>query len=157
MEPPVQHAETEHNGSPSPGRSGPFVERLTDSTRGLVEDVKEWVELRIQLFQLEVEERIEAKLNQGVLAGTVALVLLLAVVFGLTALALGLGTWLGHPAWGFLAVAVLLGIGAAGLWAVRPRLVGRAPAKPRTGSERPEPPRLKAADRNALTPPSDAS
>ncbi len=40
-------------------------------------------------------------------AGFIA-VLLVAALFGLTALGFGLGAWLGHPAWGFLAVTGLL-------------------------------------------------
>ncbi|HYE96101.1 MAG TPA: phage holin family protein [Rubricoccaceae bacterium] len=80
------------------------VARISDHLAGVSEDLREWVELRIALAKAEVTE--QAKLYAGqAAAGVVAL---LALLFGLVALAHGLGAWLGHPGWGFLAVTVLL-------------------------------------------------
>ncbi len=148
MEPATkQHRE---NGVPSSegpaSRQSPKVERITRQARGLVEDVKEWVDLRVQLVQLEIEERIEAKVNQVVLGGVLAVILLLAGVFGLTALALAMGSWLGNDAWGFLIVAALLVLLAAGLWAAKPRVLKKTP------SPLPENKRLEATQTRALPP-----
>lgn len=84
---------------------------------------------------MELEERVEAKANQIVLGVIVGGIALLAVVFGLTALALGIGAWLGHAGWGFLVVTGLLVLLAVVIRAAQPELVqvGRSsepPARP---------------------------
>ncbi|MEM6647424.1 MAG: phage holin family protein [Bacteroidota bacterium] len=94
------------------------VTRITEHTRGLVDDVKEWVELRIQLAKLEVAHEVNQRKTQVVVGVTAAVVALVAVLFMLVAAALGLGAWLGHPAWGFLAISVLLLLVAALLGAM---------------------------------------
>ncbi|RMF60857.1 MAG: hypothetical protein D6746_06280 [Bacteroidetes bacterium] len=123
---------------PLPGGIGPShqlasdttrVGRIARHTRGLVEDVKEWIELRMQLVQAQIEERVEERINQAVLAALVAGVALLALVFALVAASLGLGAWLGHPAWGFLIVASVLLLLALVLHRLRPRMVRRRPGK----------------------------
>ncbi len=115
------------DGAPGPGRALPEgankVERLARETRGLIDDVKDWVDLKIQLVQIEMEERLERKLNQALLGVILAVVAFLALVFALTALALGLGSWLGHDAWGFLAVTGLLALVAVALRLLKPRMV----------------------------------
>lgn len=103
--------------------AGGKVQRLAAHTEGLVDDLKQWVDLRIELARIEVEERVEAQANQVVLGILLAGIGLLAVVFGLVTLALGLGAWLGHPAWGFLAVTGLLILLAVLLRAAQPELV----------------------------------
>ncbi|WP_456425121.1 phage holin family protein [Rhodocaloribacter sp.] len=115
------------DGAPGPERQLPDgankVERLARETRGLIDDVKDWVDLKIQLVQMEVEERVEQKLNQALLGAMLVVVAFLALVFALTALALGLGSWLGHDAWGFLAVTGLLALVAVALRLLKPRMV----------------------------------
>ena len=84
------------------------IERITDHSKGLVDDVKAWVELRLKLTQLEVETKIQAKINQFAMRMAPLIVLALGGLFALVTLALGLGWWLGQPFWGFLIVTVLL-------------------------------------------------
>lgn len=105
------------------GGSDGKIQRLADHTQGLVDDLKTWVDLRIELARIEIEERIEKQANQVALGILMAGLGLLAVVFGLSALALGLGAWLGHPAWGFLAVTGLLVLLVVLLRAAQPELV----------------------------------
>lgn len=97
------------------------VQRLRQQLGMLVEDLRAWVELRLKLTQLEIEERIEARMRQLLMRALVGVLAGLAVVFGLVAVALGLGSWLGHPAWGFLGVALFLVGLAAILHALRRR------------------------------------
>ncbi|GAB5519571.1 MAG: hypothetical protein RhofKO_18220 [Rhodothermales bacterium] len=99
------------------------VTRITEHTRGLVDDVKEWVELRIQVAQLEVQQTVEQKLNQAIIGGILAVLALFTVSFLLIALALGLGAWLGHAAWGFLVVGGLLGAVTAFFAIKKPTIV----------------------------------
>jgi Flp pilus assembly protein TadB len=96
---------------------------LAQHTQQLVEDLKTWVDLRIKLVRVDLEEQIQSKANEVALAVTLAVVAFLAVVFGLTTAALGLGAWLGHPAWGFLIVTVLLVLLAVVLRAARPEFI----------------------------------
>ena len=94
-----------------PAHGGP-LDRVGQHAAGLVADAKEWVDLRIKLAQAEVMEKVDTEKNRvvarvvplavfGVMAG-------LGALFGLVAVALFLGWWLGHAAWGFLIVAVVL-------------------------------------------------
>ena len=106
-----------------PAVSGGKVERLAQHTQYLVQDLKQWIDLRIELAQLELEERIESQVNRVLLGLIVAVLAALGGFFGLVALALGFGAALGHPAWGFLIVTVLLAVIAAVLRAAEPEFV----------------------------------
>ena len=130
MESPGSLERSPQQDAPLAPISGNKAQRLAQHTQQLVEDLKTWVDLRIELAQVELEERIESKANEIALAVALAVIALLAVVFGLTTIALGLGAWLGHPAWGFLIVTVLLVLFAIVLRAARPEFVpvGRGPA-----------------------------
>lgn len=85
--------------------------RVSDHASGLVNDVKEWAELRIELVKKEVERRIEGRLstvkNQAIVGGLAAV----TGYFALFTIAFALGALLGHPAWGFLILTVLLAVG----------------------------------------------
>lgn len=114
-----------------PGRTAPDrqlpdgrskVQRVSQHTRGLVDDVKAWVELKLKQTQLDIEESVEAKIRQAAIGAVLGLLALLALVFGLTAFSLGVGEWLGHPAWGYLVTTVLLLVVAGILRALQPRL-----------------------------------
>lgn len=93
---------------------GPFskgarkVERIAQQSKGLFDDVKEWVDLKIKFTWLEIQAEIEARQQDVIFGAILVFVGLLALVFALVTGALGLGAWLGHPAWGFLIVTGLL-------------------------------------------------
>lgn len=125
---------------PDPGRSpmidsthllpasGAPTDRMKLHVQGVIDDTKDWVDLRIKLAMIEVEERAKRKLNplvatitekaQEVLRPILitvagATVLGIGALFGLVALALFLGMMFGHPAWGFLIVTILVLIAGA--------------------------------------------
>ncbi len=131
MESPHRLDRTSEPDGPLAPVSGNKAQRLAQHTQRLVDNLKRWVDLRIELAQLELEERVEAKVNEIALGVIVGGIMLLAVVFGLTALALGIGAWLGHAGWGFLIVTVLLVLLAGVLRAARPEFVqvGRSPGR----------------------------
>jgi type III secretory pathway component EscV len=97
--------------------------RIAGHTRGLVEDLREWMDLRIDLAILEVEEKVDDLRNEVALGITLAFLGFFAAMFVFTTIALGLGWLLGHPFWGFLIVSTLLVITAVALAQTRPELM----------------------------------
>lgn len=103
-------------------------QRLRQQTQELVEDLRAWVELRLTLAQMEIEERIETQIRRLLLRLLIGALAGLGAVFVLVAGALGLGDWLGHAGWGFLVVALGLIAVAAGLHFSRRRSSKAEPA-----------------------------
>ena len=87
------------NGTASMGAKK--VERIARQSKGLIDDVKDWVDLKIQLLEMELQEKVFGYVVVGVVG-------VLALVFLFITMALGLGMWLGHPFWGFLIVTGLM-------------------------------------------------
>lgn len=112
-------SDSEPPARPEGGKLG----RIAGHTRGLVEDLREWMDLRLDLALLEVEEKIDELRNEVALGVTLAFFGLFSVLFVLTTIALGLGWLLGHPFWGFLAVSTALVLIVVALYNVRPALV----------------------------------
>lgn len=124
--------ETEHNKSteqkaPSSTEGG-RVDRIADQTRGLIDDIKEWIDLKVELVQLELEERFESLANH--ILGTLLVVVLvfITVLFALIVGALAIGNWLGDPLWGFLVVTGALALITVIVHLSNPRFV-KAPWK----------------------------
>lgn len=99
------------------------IRRIASDMQGLVQDLQKWIDLRLDLAVLEVEERIDKLRNDLALGVTVAILAFFAALFTLTTLALGVGWFLGRPFWGFLAVAVLLILILGVLQTVKPQLM----------------------------------
>ncbi len=83
------------------------VERISEQTKGLFEDFTSWVELRLKLFQAEVQEKVEKKVNAAIIKISPFVAAAIAGFFALITLALFIGWWLGHPAWGFLCITLI--------------------------------------------------
>jgi len=122
-------SESDSTASPK-GRLGQFA----SESRELIEDLREWVDLRVELVQVDIEERIQAVANQMA-------AMLIATVFGLfTALFLlhGLsvliGNALGNEAWGYLIIAAVLGVVTLVVHLAKPTLI-RRPSKEATGGD----------------------
>ncbi len=105
-----------------PSTGGPLG-RIAGHTQGLVEDLREWMDLRLDLALLEVEEKVDELRNEVALGLTLAFFGLFSVFFVLTTVALGVGWLLGHPFWGFLAVSIALVLIVVALYSARPALV----------------------------------
>lgn len=102
---------------------GGKMRRIAAHTQGLFEDLREWIDLRIDLAILEVEERLDEAKNDIALGLTLAVFGFFAVLFVLVTVALGVGWLLGHPFWGFLAVTVALILIVVSLRVTQPALV----------------------------------
>ena len=99
------------------------IERISGHTKGLFDELRSWVDLRVQLVQVEIEEKIDAKVNAITLQVALGICVFLIVVFALVTLALGLGAWLGHAGWGFGIVTALLILVTGVLRVFKPRFV----------------------------------
>jgi len=128
-----------------PGR----LERLAMEVRGLVEDVRTWIDLKIRLIEIEVEERVRDVLNRVVVTVAIGILAFLTLVFVLVTSALALGTWWDSMLLGFLAVTLLLVVFTTLVYVLRPGLVRKRSAgrsdEPRTIEAAKEAPRLEAA------------
>ena len=102
---------------------GGKMQRIAAHTQGLFEDLREWIDLRIDLAILEVEERLDQTKNDIALGLILAIFGFFAALFALTTIALGVGWLLGHPFWGFLAVTVALILIVVGLRVAKPALM----------------------------------
>lgn len=111
------------DGPPADRPQGGKLGRIAGHTQGLVEDLREWMDLRIDLAMLEVEEKVDALRNEVALGLTIAFFGFFAALFVFTTAALGLGWLLGHPFWGFLIVSTLLLAVVATLAQARPDLL----------------------------------
>lgn len=103
------------------------IERITSHSKGLVGDIKEWIDLKVEAVKLDVQHEIEVKKNELIVAAVIVVTGSVGMLFLLVAIALGLGALLGHPAWGFLIVAVIFFIGAGVYWSrMGPKQMQRA-------------------------------
>lgn len=128
MKPP--HTPEEHHGAA--GRSGGAgqegkVHRIGSETRGLLEDFTSWIELRLRLIQLDVQNYIRQKIDEAALKAALVVASLVSGLFMLITLALFAGWALGHPAWGFLVVTGLLFLWTGILYARNRRIRARKP------------------------------
>lgn len=80
------------------------IGRLTNEAKGLVDDTRQWVDAKLRLFELDMEEKLDGIANKVVAGATVVFLASLALVFGLVALALMLGDIWGRQSLGFMAV-----------------------------------------------------
>ena len=118
-----ESATEKDSGGTSSGRLG----RIAEESKGLVDDVKEWVELRVQLLQMEIEERIESVANQVISVIAVAVLALFTALFLLLGAAQFLGEWLGRDAWGYVIVGVVLALVTVFIHSSKPRFIKRLP------------------------------
>jgi len=86
------------------------LNNLAQETRGLVADLKEWVDIKIKLLQLDVEERIEDAVRQVISIVLVLILVLFTILFILIGVAEFLGSWLESTAYGYLIVGSVLAV-----------------------------------------------
>ena len=84
------------------------IGRIGEQTKGLVDDFTSWVELRLKLFQVEIQDKIQAKISEAAIKIAPFVAAAISGFFVLITAALFIGWWLGHPAWGFLVITSLL-------------------------------------------------
>jgi len=128
------------NGTPKSGTEdgegrGNPVSRIAGESRALFEDLREWVDLRVQLVQVDIEERIEKAANEVIAVIMVAVLGLFALAFLLHGLAIWLGGALGGTHWGYLIVAGVLALTTIALRSVKPDFMSRRQQAPSSKEE----------------------
>ncbi len=99
------------------------VQRLANQTKGLVDDVKSWIDLKLSLTQIEIEDKVNLRVNEAVVNAAVAVIGIMCLFFLLVAGALALGQLLDNMVYGFLIVAGALLLILLIVLMVRPRLI----------------------------------
>jgi hypothetical protein len=99
------------------------MKRIATHAQGVVADLRKWVDLRIDLAVIDLEDKLDERLNAVAVGIIIAVFGGLAAFFTLVTIALGLGWLLGHPFWGFLIVTAGLGATAAIVRSTQPTLV----------------------------------
>lgn len=115
----TQQQSTEKEGKTQENESK--LKSMAKETKGLVNDLKDWVDLRVKLLQIEVEERIEAAASKIISLLGVAVLAIFAVLMFLIAAAEAIGLWLGHPSYGYGMVGIVVAVLAVLLNRSRPR------------------------------------
>lgn len=105
--------------APPTGKIG----RLSSEARGLVDDTRQWVDAKLRLFELDLEEKLDGIANKMIAGAAVVFFAALALIFGLTALSLFLGTLWDNEALGFVVVALASFVIALIIQWLRPRFV----------------------------------
>lgn len=105
--------------APPTGKIG----RLSSEARGLVDDTRVWVDAKLRLFELDLEEKLDGIANKVIAGAAVVFFAALALIFGLTALSLFLGTLWDNEALGFVVVALASFVIALIIQWLRPRFV----------------------------------
>jgi len=98
------------------------IDRIVHETRRLGDDLMEWVNLKLRLVQLDVQERIDQELDfvfSGVIVLSMIVIALLMASFGLAFI---LGDLLGELWYGFAIMAFIYVLAAAVISRIRPRL-----------------------------------
>lgn len=98
------------------------IDRIVHETRRLGDELMDWVNLKLKLVQLDVQDRIDRELDlvfSGMLVLSMIVVALLLASFGLAFI---LGDLLGRLWYGFAIMAIVYALAAVVISNLRPRL-----------------------------------
>lgn len=113
--PPGEEAHASSNMRPGK------IDRIAKESQGLIDDIRDWVQLKVTGYILKVEDDRKYQSNAVLRYGIIVFLAATAAVFLLTASSLALGTVLGHTGWGFLVIAGVLTVAAGVLYLVQVR------------------------------------
>jgi Putative Actinobacterial Holin-X, holin superfamily III len=89
----------------------------------LAGNIKEYVNIRIESVKLSTAEKSSAVIANLIGGFIVAVVFLFFIIFTSTALAVGLGEWIGKTWLGFLIVGFLYLIAGIAVWMAREKII----------------------------------
>ena len=103
------------DGNGVPDKAG----RIRQHAQGLVQEVRTWMELQMELAGIRIWERLEVRLSHLRVMYIVSFLACTGLTFLLVAVALWLETFLGHIYWGFALVGLATGLVAWIIYLVR--------------------------------------
>jgi len=122
MESLPDRSSSSESRTPAERPKGGKVARIATHTQNLVEDLREWIDLRLDLAVLDLEEKVDTAKNQAALGVVLAIMGFFFGLFFLMTAAIGIGWALGHPFWGYLIVTGVLGLVLAVFVKAKPEL-----------------------------------
>lgn len=99
------------------------MERIFAKTEELVDDVKEYVDIRIESTKLTIAEKTSLMVANAAAGAAVITAFVFFALLLVTGLSLLIGEWLGKPWAGFMIMAVICLIKAAIIWSARKRII----------------------------------
>lgn len=96
------------------------VDRIAVHSKGLLDDIKDYLELRVTRFALEVREDQQVQRRTYIRYVAIGILGVLAAMFLLLAGAVYLGSILGDVVWGFLVTGSAAALAAGILFGTRP-------------------------------------
>ncbi len=99
------------------------MERIFAKTEELVEDVKEYVDVRIESAKLAIAEKTSLVIANAAAGIAVLIALIFFAMLLVTGLSLLIGEWLGKPWAGFMIMSAVCLIKAALIWSARKRII----------------------------------
>ncbi|MES2330687.1 MAG: phage holin family protein [Bacteroidota bacterium] len=99
------------------------MEKAIEKAEALAENLKAYVNTRIDAVKLEVAEKLSALLGNIVAGLIVGVIFLCFIAFAGVGLSIVLGEWIGEMWAGFLIVAILYFLKAVIIWKARNRII----------------------------------
>lgn len=99
------------------------MEKIFAKVEDLANNIKEYVDSRIEEVKLHVAEKSTAVMANVIAGIVVAMVFILFIIFGSMALAVGVGIWIGKMWVGFLIVAFLYLFVGVLVWKARVKFI----------------------------------
>jgi len=98
------------------------IDRIVSETRHLSDDLTEWVNLRIRLVQIDLQERIDGELDFVFSSVVVIALIVVALMLGSIGLSFVIGELMGNASYGFAIMTLFYLLVALIFVRVRPRL-----------------------------------
>lgn len=99
------------------------MERVLAKTEELVDDVKEYVDIRIESAKLVIAEKTSQVIANTAAGLGVLIAFILFFILFVTGLSLLIGEWIGKPWAGFMIMALVCLIKAVVIWWARKRII----------------------------------
>lgn len=99
------------------------MEKAIEKAEALAENLKAYVNARIEAVKLEVAEKVSVLLSSIIAGLIVGVILLCFIAFAGVGFAIIIGEWIGNTWTGFLIVAALYFLKAVFIWKSRNRII----------------------------------
>lgn len=99
------------------------MERIFAKTEELVDDVKEYVDVKVETAKLAIAEKTSLVVANAAAGVAVLVAFIFFTILLVTGLSLLIGQWIGKPWAGFLIMSAVCLIKAIVIWSLRKRII----------------------------------